>query len=42
MSIHREQDQKPRDPKPRPYDVTVQVNETPVNSSNTLRTKKDA
>ena len=30
MSIHREQDQKPRDPKPQPHEVTVHVNETPV------------
>lgn len=30
MSIHREQDQKPPNPKLRPHDVTVHVNETPV------------
>lgn len=42
MSIHREQDQKLHDPKPRPHDMTVQVDETPINGSDTLLIKKEA
>ncbi len=30
MSIHREQDQKTHNPKPRSHDVTINVNEMPV------------
>lgn len=42
MNIHHEEDQNAHNPKPQPHDVTVQINETPANSSGTSCTKKES